>query len=203
MTTYHFGSGSSSTAWVEYAAVPVTAQDSSTILVSPRPVDGDITLLARDASTQAPLDSIPVGENGYWATTTEDIPIIEVSGDGSSWVPQYGREALDSAVLGGQQVALAIEAGNAATDAVTSLSSRVTDIENTIANSGGGTLGDPYAAAPPGDLIVWPTPDKAGQLLPRPTTRLDLVVDWNLDTPPPSGGGYLIPGTDRYTDTSP
>lgn len=72
-----------------------------------------------------------------------------------------------------------------------------TDPSEIIGGGGGG-----YEGAAPGTIVRWPTPDKEGQVLPRPTSRLDLIVKWYLPAPPPEGNGYAIPGIDEWVDTS-
>lgn len=66
---------------------------------------------------------------------------------------------------------------------------------------GGGSAGG-YEGAAPGSILRWPTPDQADQVLPRPTSRLDVVIRWYLPTAPPEGNGYAIPGIDEWVDTS-
>lgn len=66
----------------------------------------------------------------------------------------------------------------------------------------GGSGAGGYEGAAPGSILRWPTPDKADQLLPRPTSRLDVTIRWYLPAAPPEGGGYSIPGVDEWVDTS-
>lgn len=184
MTTHHFGTDINPAHYVEVADPANPGQVK-------RPAAGAI-LKVRDSATLTDLPDITTTTYGYWSYTTTDVPGILVSGDGGiTWVgPLYSRESTDATHTVAADVAEATATADAARDAVAGLIAQ-------------GVGGDAYATMAPGSLIVWPPPNQAGQLLERPTSRIDVVVDWNLDTYPPEGNGYLIPGVDRWTDTSP
>lgn len=140
MTTYHFGSAVSQASFAEYDAVEVIAADDSSIWVAPRPelVDG-VTLTVRDPDTLVALDPITVGDNGYWAYTTTDIPIIQVSSDaGTSWSEHYSREVTLAAATAGVDASTALSAAN---NAVTTANSAATTAAQALALAQAGTGG--------------------------------------------------------------
>jgi len=71
-------------------------------------------LQVRDWSTQAPLPSITTTDYGYWDYSTQDIPVIEVSGNGSDWLAIVSIEARIASALTGIDVSSAIQTATAA-----------------------------------------------------------------------------------------
>lgn len=194
MATYTYGQNTN-----DYVEVPDPSAPGQTM----RPAAG-LVVKVRDAATLAVLPDVATGAYGYLTFSTVDVPSVQVSADNFATVKVlYGKEALDSAINAGVAATAAVQAANGATQAVTGLEQRVADVEALVANGGGGSGGGGYAGAAPGAVLVWPLPGTNPTDLPaRPTSRNDIVVDWNWPTPPPTGGGYALPG-DRYTDTAP
>lgn len=141
MTAHHFGTGVNAAQFVELAAVEVTADDSSVIRVSGRPASG-LELLVRDPDTLDPLDPITVDGNGYWSYTVDDVPGIQVSGDGgSSWSGiLWSQETQDAAMQSASDLVSVTDRVAAAEGDITALDTRVTAVEAGGGGGGGGPI---------------------------------------------------------------
>lgn len=135
MTTFNFG-----TAYDPAHYVEIPDPDNAGQVIRP---DAGVTLKARNAKTLAALPDITTTTYGYWATSTTDVPQIQVSGDGgSTWVgPLDAAEARTSAITAGVDASSALSAANGAvTTAGTALTTAQQALAAAQAGGGGGTF---------------------------------------------------------------
>lgn len=132
MTTFNFGTKYDPAHYVE---VPDPADPGQVI----RP-DPGVTLKVRNHATLAALPDVTTGTYGYWATTTTDIPQIQVSGDGGlTWVgPLDAAEARTSAITAGVDASSALAAANGAVATANNAASVAAAAAAAVAGGGGG-----------------------------------------------------------------
>lgn len=189
MTTHHFGTDVDPGHFVEIPDPDVAGQ----VL---RPAEGTVILKVKDAATLADLPDITVGEFGYWAATTEDIPSILVSGDGgSTWVDAlWSRESAEAAGTAGALAQQALDA----TVAIPGLAAQVSNVDGSLQAHIGAVDPHPqYQTQTEGDAryprtVNGAAPDASGNITvvtSSPITRLD-------DLP------RSVPGTATWSGTA-
>src|SRR5690349_9262645 len=111
MTVHHFGTNADGS---QYLESPVGPAPAGVPVDAPQRPPANSVLQVRDWSTQAPLPSITTTDYGYWDYSTQDIPVIEVSGNGSDWLAIVSIEARIASALTGIDVSSAIQTATAA-----------------------------------------------------------------------------------------
>jgi hypothetical protein len=114
MTTHHFGTSVDGSQFVEVTGIPDPDADGNTS--APRRPPAGTALKVRSRADLSSLPDIVTAPDGYWSYTTQDVPQIEVSGDGGAtwWGPYESAESKDQQAASGANAATALQTATSA-----------------------------------------------------------------------------------------
>lgn len=129
MTVHHFGTNADGSQFLES---PAGAAPAGVPVDAPQRPPANSVLLVRDWATQASLPSVSTNDYGYWDYSTQDIPVIEVSGGGGIWLAIVSIEARIASAMSGLDVTTALQTATAA-DVKASEALRLANLASSIA----------------------------------------------------------------------